>query len=59
MLNAVLPYCRKIGLNKILITCIDGNIGSEKTILNNGGIYESTVYEADKNRRLKRFWINL
>ena len=59
MLNAVLPYCRKIGLNKILITCIDGNIGSEKTILNNGGIYESTVYEADKNCRLKRFWINL
>ena len=59
MLNAVLPYCKKIGLEKILITCIDGNIGSEKTILNNGGVYESTVYEACANRRLKRFWINL
>ncbi|HIT52917.1 MAG TPA: GNAT family N-acetyltransferase [Candidatus Fimivicinus intestinavium] len=59
MLNAVLPYCREIGLDKILITCIDSNIGSEKTILNNGGIYESTVYEPGKNRSLKRFWITL
>lgn len=59
MLNAVLPYCREIGLDKILITCIDGNIGSEKTILNNGGIYESTVYELGKNWSLKRFWITL
>ena len=59
MLNAVLPYCRKIGLHKILIACVDGNIGSERAILNNGGIYESTVYEADKNLRLKRFWITL
>lgn len=59
MLNAVLPYCREIGLDKILITCIDSNIGSEKTILNNGGIYESTVYEPGKNCSLKRFWITL
>lgn len=59
MLNAVLPYCREIGLKKILITCIDGNIGSEKAIRNNGGVYESTVYELRKKRRLKRFWIAL
>lgn len=57
MLHAVLPYCREIGLDKILITCIDGNIGSEKTIRNNGGVYESAVYESGKNRWLKRFWI--
>lgn len=64
MLNAVLPYCKEIGLEKILITCIDGNIGSEKTILNNGGVYESTVYEPGdkfrlKRRKLKRFWLTL
>lgn len=59
MLSAVLPYCRKIGLEKLLITCMDGNIGSEKTILHNGGLYESAVQEPDKNRRLKRFWITL
>ena len=59
MLKMVLPYCREIGLSKVLITCIDGNIGSEKTILSNGGIYESTVFEANENVYLKRFWIEL
>ncbi len=59
MLKAVLPYCKEIGLDKILISCIDSNIGSEKTILNNGGVYESTVYEKDNKRNLKRFWITL
>lgn len=28
----ILKNCREIGLDKLLITCIDGNIGSEKTI---------------------------
>ena len=59
MLRAILPYCKDLGLDKILITCIDGNIGSEKAILNNGGVYESTVHEQDRNRNLKRFWIQL
>lgn len=59
MLSAVLPYCGKIGLDKILITCIEGNIGSEKTILHNGGLYESTVYEPGENCKLKRFWVTL
>lgn len=59
MLKAALPFCREIGLDKVLITCIDGNIGSEKTILANGGIYESTVHEPNNNEDLKRFWITL
>lgn len=59
MLRAILPYCKEIGLDKILITCLEDNIGSEKTILNNGGVYESTVYEQDRKRKLKRFWISL
>lgn len=59
MLKMALPYCREIGLDKVLITCMDGNIGSEKTILANGGVYESTVYEPNENVDLKRFWIEL
>ena len=59
MLRAILPYCKDLNLDKILITCIDGNIGSEKTILNNGGIYESKEYEPDMKRNLKRFWVHL
>ena len=59
MLKMALPFCRKIGLDRVLITCIDSNIGSEKTILGNGGVYESTVYEPNEKEYLKRFWIEL
>ena len=59
MLEMVLPFCCKIGIDKVMITCIDGNIGSEKTILANGGIYESTIHEPNSDRNLKRFWITL
>ncbi|MBQ7315068.1 MAG: GNAT family N-acetyltransferase [Clostridia bacterium] len=57
MLGMTLPFCKTIGLDKVLVCCIDGNIGSEKTILANGGVYESTVHEPNSNRDLKRFWI--
>ena len=59
MLKMALPYCLEIGIDKVLITCADGNIGSEKTILANGGVYESTVHEPSSDRNLKRFWIEL
>lgn len=59
MLRMTLPFCRKIGIDKVMITCIDGNIGSEKTILANGGVYEYTIHEPNENKDLKRFWITL
>jgi predicted acetyltransferase len=57
MLAMTLPYCLELGIDRVLITCAEGNLGSEKTILENGGVYESTVDNSGK--RLKRFWINL
>ncbi len=59
MLKMALSFCREIGIERVLITCNDGNIGSEKTILANGGVYESTVHEPSENQDLKRFWIVL
>ena len=59
MLRMTLPFCREIGIDKVMITCIDGNIGSEKTILANGGVYECTIHEPNENKDLKRFWITL
>ena len=53
MLKSVLPFCRDIGLERVLITCLEDNIGSEKTMLANGGVYESTVYEPNENVNLK------
>lgn len=57
MLKTVLPFCRELGIDKLLIECFDGNIGSEKTILANGGVYEYTMHEPDKNKDLKRFYL--
>ena len=59
MLKMTLPFCQQIGIDQVLVACIDGNIGSEKTILANGGVYESTVHEPNGDRELKRFWITL
>ncbi len=59
MLKMVLPKCKELGIDNVLITCISGNEGSKKTILKNGGIYESTVYEPDAKVHLERYWIHL
>ena len=59
MLKAVLPECKALGIDKVLITCITGNEGSRKTILHNGGVYESTVYEPKEKVYLERYWIDL
>ena len=59
MLKSALPECRKLGIDKVLITCDNNNIGSRKTILANGGVYESTVFEPEEKICLKKYWIDL
>ncbi len=59
MLGLVLPKCRELGLNKVLITCIKDNFGSKGVILGNRGVYESTVYEPEEGIYLERYWIDL
>ena len=59
MLAAVLPYCRELGLEKVMVSCADNNEGSRKTILKNGGVYDSAVFEPDKKINLEKYWITL
>ncbi len=59
MLEALLPKCREIGLDKVMITCLEDNEGSRRTILNNGGIFENTVFEPGRGVHLERYWITL
>lgn len=59
MLKAVLPVCKKLGIDNVLICCLKDNEGSRKTIINNGGVYESTVHEPEKSRLIERYWIDL
>ncbi len=59
MLQAALPFCRKIGLEKMLVSCLVENEGSRRTILSCGGVYESTVHIPEENVDLERYWIVL
>ena len=59
MLRLVLPKCRSLGLERVLVCCVEGNEGSRRTILNNGGVYEATVYLAERDVNLERYWIDL
>ena len=59
MLALALPKCKELGIEKVLISCIRGNEGSRRTILHNGGVYESTVHESEIGRDLERYWIHL
>ncbi len=45
-------------IEKVLVTCDEGNIGSEKTISHNGGVLENIV-PTESGINKKRFWIML
>lgn len=59
MLQHGLEKCKELGIHKVLITCDDDNEGSRKTILKNGGVYESTVHEPNEDIDLQRYWIEI
>lgn len=58
LLSLSLQKTRELGLEKVLVTCDEDNIASEKTILNNGGVPDTNFIEEDGNV-IKRFWIKL
>ena len=54
-----LAYCKSKQINRVLITCLDYNIGSSKTIEKAGGVLENIVRNEQENKTLKRYWISL
>ena len=59
MLHDSLGYCREIGLDRVLITCLVDNEPSRRTILSQGGVYENTVQDTRDDCQLERYWIRL
>lgn len=43
MIALALDECRKLGIEKVLMVCDKDNIGSAKSIQNNGGIMENEI----------------
>lgn len=54
-----LEKCLEIPIDKVLLTCKENNIGSERIIKSCGGVYEDTRYSAEQGYNIKRYWINL
>lgn len=57
MIALALLECKKLGMNKVLMVCDKNNIGSAKSIQNNGGVLENEI-EVDGLIE-QRYWIDL
>lgn len=57
MIGLALKECKKLGIDKVLMVCNKNNIGSAKSIVNNGGILENEI-EVDGEVE-QRYWITI
>lgn len=58
-LYLVLLEAQKMGINKVMVDCVDTNEASEKVIKSLGGVFEREVYEENKKVTLHNYWINV
>ena len=57
MLSLWLKEAKKLGIDKVLISCDDDNMASEKVIINNWGVFRKEVEKYWEI--LKTYWITL
>lgn len=57
MIHLALLECKRLGIEKVLMVCDKENIGSAKSIINNGGVLENEVEEDGHIEQ--RYWIQL
>ena len=58
MIRLALTECKKLGIDKVLMTCDKDNIGSAKSIVKNGGVLENESVNSDGNVE-QRYWISI
>ena len=56
MIALALIKCREMGIDRVMMSCNDDNIGSRKSIISNGGVLERTVQDDDEV--LEIYWID-
>jgi predicted acetyltransferase len=59
ILALALPKAKELGIDKVLVTCNETNVGSMKIIEANGGILENALFIADGKPRKLRYWIKM
>lgn len=57
MIGLALEECKKLGIDRVLLVCDKDNIGSAKSIVNNGGVLENEFLEG--NKLIQRYWITI
>ena len=57
MIGLALDECRKLGIDRVLMVCDKDNIGSAKSIINNGGVLENEITVEGVVEQ--RYWIEL
>lgn len=57
ILKLALLKAKRLGLTKVLVTCDEGNIGSQKIIEASKGVLEDIVEIGEGKPRKKRYWI--
>ena len=58
MIRLALIECRKLGIDRVLMTCDKENIGSVKSIIKNGGVLENEFVNSDGVTE-QRYWISV
>lgn len=59
MLKQSFPLVRARGIDRLLLTCDDDNVGSRKVIESCGGVLENTVEVPGQTVLKRRYWISL
>ena len=58
LVRLALIECKKLGIDRVLMTCDKSNIASAKTIVKNGGVLENEFVNSEGNVE-QRYWIEL
>lgn len=61
MLSLALKKAKQMGLDKVLITCDDDNVGSARVMEKNGGVLQDKIKNIVNGKEIitRRYWINL
>jgi predicted acetyltransferase len=59
ILDLLLNELKHQKITRVLLTCFEDNVASEKIILKSGGVLESIEASPRNGEMAKRFWIDL
>jgi len=57
MVRQVIPFCKSLGINSIMVTCADDNVPSWKIIEHFGGQLQDRVWDKEDEEMIRRYWI--